>query len=259
MKKLFLFLISISILTSATAQTFYFDKKLKVVNSATNAKYRAYVSDPSKPSKIVYELEGKLYAEGILFNADTLSFDGKVVFYDNRRVKAVQFYKKGILEPSINIDAQLKKSTSPSAYYLNVGANGEFAAFRKANPGDKNDAIIATGKVLDTVGLVLDSLITYYNFNNSVQDVKIYDKGTEKPFFSTTSDYKEPYNIIGIITHSVPFHNDIDEEMNRFLLKCKTTGGDGVVGVKTTPYFNSLGNSTGLIIQGTAIRLKKKE
>ena len=65
MKKLFLFLFSFSILSSATAQTFYFDKKFKVVNSATNAKYRAYVSDPSKPSKIVYELEGKLYAEGI--------------------------------------------------------------------------------------------------------------------------------------------------------------------------------------------------
>ena len=258
MKKFILFLFSISILTNATAQTFYFDKKFKVVNSAADAKYRAYISDPNKPSKIINEMDGKLYAEGILFIADTLSFDGKVVFYEKRQIRAIQYYKKGILEPPINIDSQLKKSTSQSSYYLNVGANGEFAAYRKANPGDKNDALIATGKVLDTMGLVLDSLITFYNFNNSVQDVKIYDKGTEKPFFSTTSDYKEPYDIIGIITHSVPFHNDIDEEMNRFLLKCKTTGGDGVVGVKTTPYFNSLGNSTGLIIQGTAIRLKKK-
>jgi hypothetical protein len=256
MKKVLFSLFVLNFSISAVAQkTLYFDKKLKTVDSPLKARYRAKINNPNEPAKVLSELDNTIYAEGIIYPSDYLNFDGKAVFYDEkRRVKAIRFYQKGNLMPFITIDAHLKKSTQPTLYYLMANDAGEFCAYRRSQV---EDVMIASGKIVDTTSLSLDDLVTFYNEKGDVQDVKIFNKGVEKPFFSTTSDFHQLYDILGIVTHFVPFLYDIDQEMNRFLLKCKLTGGDGVVGVKSTPYYDAVQHNTGLLIQGTAIKVKK--
>lgn len=256
MEKVLLYLLVFLIAFSTSAQkTLYFDKKLKTVDSPTKARYRARVNNSDEPSKVLSELDNSIYAEGIIYPSDYLNFDGKVVFFDDkRRVKAIRFYQKGKLMPFITIDSSLKKSTQPTLYYLIANGKGEFCAYRK---GQTEDIMVATGKIVDTVTLLLDNLVTFYNDKGDVQDVKMYNQGVEKPFLATTSDLHQPYDILGIITHFVSYFYNIEEEMARFLIKCKLSGGDGVVGVKSTLSFDSINNNTGLLIQGTAIKVKK--
>ncbi len=258
MKKVLLsFFVSLISFSSSAQKTLYFDKKLKTVDSPTKARYRASVNNPDEPSRVLSELDNSVYAEGIIYPADYLNFDGKVVFFDEKkRVKAIRYYQKGKLMPFITIDSNLKKSTQPTLYYLMTNVTREFCAYRR---GQTDDVMVATGKIMDTVTLLLDSLVTFYNEKGDIQDIKMYRKGIEKPFFATTTEYTQPYDILSIVTHFVPYFYNIDEEMTRFILKCKITGGDGVMGVKSTPYFDSINNNTGLLIQGTVVKVKKND
>ena len=258
MKKTLLFLaVHLVVITSATAQL-YFDKKMRKLDSPINARYKAIRYEDRLISKIMLEPEGRIYAEGIIFPADTLTFDGKVEFFDPQLIiKSILFYKKGILQPTVAIDQNLKKTPQTnSPFYLIAGDNGEFAAYRKkVYTSEKNDIIIATGKIVDTVDLILDSTITYYNNMGSIRDVKIYKKGQELPFFATTTDYKAPYEIINIVTHSAIAASSIEREMEISMIKCKQTGADGVIGIHTSIAATEL--YTHVVIQGTAIKLKK--
>ena len=252
-------------ITAKTQSIIYFDKRFKRVESLSKARYRALTADNFKPSLIQHTYEIKAYAEGFIYPADTLTFDGKVIMYGNERtIKTIRYYKKGEPEPLVMIDAQLVKTNKPTPYFLAVNEKGDFFAFRKANPNleEKNDVMIASGKLTDTVSMNFDGDIMFYNDNGEFAAFKKYKNGKEIPFIMSTIDYKEPYDILNVITYHGGLSINMDAEMEAFIMKCKKTGADGVIGIKTTiaimPSTEFSNERTDLIIQGTTIRLKNK-
>lgn len=269
MKSIYLLLSFVLITASLNAQEFaFFDKKFKRVKNQSSARYIADPPNPNQPSKVVNHSSGVVYAKGVINEADTLSFDGKVVFYDDdRSLKGIRFYKKGIEMPAIKINAQLKKQLhGESSFYMLVNDDGEFCAYKKETyRGFKEENMVAIGRVTDTATLTMDSTLMIFNENRVVSNIIKYNKGVEIPFIATTADIKEPYDIINIVSHLACNYSSVDEELERFKLKCKLTGADGVIGIHTsisvTPQTSTTDTSTmsQIVIQGTAIKLKKKE
>ena len=266
MKVFILFILSLCTSFAAFSQSssfYYYNKKFKRVENQSKATYQVLVTKANEPSRVIRIMEGKAIAEGVIFVADTLTFDGKAVFFDDvTGVKAVKFYKKGIPEPPVAVDKDLKKTTSATPYYVLAGENGEFCAYYRNNPAFVDyDFLYASGKVLDPISLVLDGQITFYTRQGDIGNVKIYQNGQELPFIISTLDYKEPYENLGVVTYAGGRLDNIDLEMAQFIVKCKRAGADGVVGVKTSISSSSseYGSRTDLVIQGTIIRLKKKK
>jgi hypothetical protein len=270
MKSVYLLLLFGLVTVSINAQEFsFFDKKFKKVKNQSAARYIADPPNPNQPSKIVNQSNGVVYAKGVINEADTLCFDGKVLFYDDdRSLKGIRFYKKGIEMPEIKINAQLKKQLNgESSYYMVVNDDGEFCAYKKETyyNGFKKDNIVAIGKVTDTATLTMDSTLTIFNSDREISNIIKYKKGEIIPFIATTTDIKEPYDIINIVSHLAFNYSSVDAELEAFKLKCKITGADGVIGIHTStsvpPQTASLDNITRsqILIQGTAVKLKKKE
>ena len=263
---LFFFLtFAIHLATFAQQQLFYFDKKFKTLKSEDNAKYKAWSPSPNEPAKVVEISEGKLYAKGVIHPANSLAFDGKVEFYDDtRQLKAVKFYKNGVLEPPIAIDRLLKKDPKNETWYLIAGADGEFCAYQKSSV-QKEDLLYATGRIVDMSTLNLEGDITFYGQDGTVADVKKYRNGQETAFIVSTIDIKEPYEILGVVTHSnqIAPSASTDFVMAQFILKCKKTAADGVIGVHSSITFVPESNialaHTEMIVQGTIIKLKNSK
>lgn len=251
---------------SAQSTFYYYNKKFKRVDSQLKASYSAYVPKVGEPSRVIRIEDGKAYAEGVIFPTDSLAFDGKAVFFEKGLViKAMKFYKRGVPRPSIPVGRDLKKVTLATPWYLLTGENGEFCAYQRVNTalGLTDDLIYASGKILDTTTLTLDGKITFYAQDGDISDVKNYQNGQEIPFIVSTLDHKEPYETLGIISHSANSFHSIDSEMAKFVLKCKQANADGVIGVNTVissiPSTDISFERTNLMIQGTIIRLKKKK
>ena len=266
MKVFILFILTCCTQFAAFSQStsfYYYNKKFKRVENQSKATYSVYLSKTNEPSKVIRILDGKAVAEGVLFPTDTLTFDGKAIFFDDvTGVKAVKFYKRGIPEPPVAVDKDLKKTSSATPYYVLAGENGEFCAYYRTNPVFVDyDFLYASGKILDTISLALDGQITFYTRQGDIGNVKIYQNGQELPFVVSTLDYKEPYENLGVVTYAGGRLDNIDLEMAQFIVKCKRAGADGVVGVKTSISSSSseFGSRTDLVIQGTIIRLKKKK
>ena len=271
MKVFILFILTCCTQFAASSQStfYYYNKKFKRVETPSKGTYSVYVPKVNQVSKVVRIDDGKVIAEGVLFPTDTLAFDGKALFLDQDGVvKSVKFYKKGVPYLPISIDKDLKKTNAPTSWYLLTGESGEFCAYQKMNPafGSTDDLLYASGNVLDVNSLALDGQITFYTQQGAIGDVKNYQNGQEQPFIVSTTDYKEPYETLGIISYSGGHLPNIDLEMAQFILKCKRAGADGVVGVKTSVAATAAPDITGttqysreLIIQGTIIRLKKKK
>ena len=260
---LFLLTFAIHLATFAQQQLFYFDKKFKTLKSEDNAKYKAWSPSPNEPAKVVEISEGKLYAKGVIHPANSLAFDGKVEFYDDsRQLKAVKFYKNGVLEPPIAIDRLLKKDPENDTWYLIAGADGEFCAYQKSSV-QKEDLLYATGRIVDMPTLSLEGDITFYGQDGTVADVKKYRNGQETAFLVSTIDVKEPYEILGVVTHTNNIVSSSDLVMNQFILKCKKTGADGVIGIHSSitsvPETNTAFAHTDMIVQGTIIKLKNSK
>jgi hypothetical protein len=270
MKSIYLLLSFVLISTFANAQNISFDKKFKRITDYTKAKFVAERKAFDQPSKIWILPNFVLYAEGVVFPADTLSFDGKVLFYDKlKNVTGIRYYKEGIQKPFIDINSDLTKLDKPKEkrfyHYLVANEIGEFCAYKRDSllPIENRDVMIATGKILDTTTLKLDGIIYYYNPKGEVSNIKNYDKGVEKSFIATTSDIKEPYDILKIMTHSASGFENVDAEIDVFRKKCIETGADGVVGIHVslaaTPSTEQSYGHNYLVIVGTTIKLKKKE
>ena len=272
MKVFILFILSLCTSFAAFSQStsfYYYNKKFKRVETPSKGTYSVYVPKANELSKVVRIADGKVVAEGVVFPTDTLAFDGKALFLDHDGVvKSVKFYKKGVPYLPIPIDKDLKKTNAPTSWYLLTGESGEFCAYQKLNPafGQTDDLLYASGNVLDASSLALDGQITFYTQQGAIGDVKNYQNGQEQPFIVSTLDYKEPYETLGIISYSGGHLPNIDLEMAQFILKCKRSGADGVIGVKTSVAAaasydanNQIYAVKDLIIQGTIIRLKKKK
>jgi hypothetical protein len=270
MKSIYLLLSFVLISTFTNAQNISFDKKFKRIADYTKAKFVAERKAFDQPSKIWILPNFVLYAEGVVFPADTLSFDGKVLFYDkNKNVSAIRYYKDGVQTPFIYLNSDLTKLDKPKdkffSYYLITNEIGDFCAYKRNNllPTEDKDVMIATGKILDTTTLKLDGIIYFYNPKGEVNNIKNYDKGVEKSFIATTSDIKEPYDILKIMTHSATGFENVDAEIDVFKKKCIETGADGVVGIHVslaaTPSTEQSYGHNYLVIVGTTIKLKKKE
>jgi uncharacterized protein YbjQ (UPF0145 family) len=273
MKSIFFFLSFVLITASLNAQEFsFFDKKFKRVKNRDSARYVADAPNPKQLSKIVDISKGFVYAMGVINDADTLSFDGKVLFYDDdRALKAIRYYKNGVLTPRIPVDIYLKKLSvqhnNNHKCYLIANEEGEFCAYKTYKYLDDKvyENIFATGKIVDTTSLTLDDAVTFYDDNKQITNIIRYNKGVEIPFLATTTDIKEPYDIIKIVSYSACNYIDVDTALECFKLKCKLTGADGVIGIHTsisvTPVTYTSDPITGslIVIQGTAIKLKKKE
>ena len=271
MKVFILFILTCCTSFAASSQSslYFYNKKFKRVDSQLKATYQVLVTKANEVPRVIRIADGKAIAEGVLFITDTLAFDGKVLFWDeNRAIKSVKFYKKGVPELPIAVDKHLKKTNARTSWYLLTGESGEFCAYQKMNPafGLTHDLLYASGNVLDANSLALDGQITFYTQQGAIGDVKNYQNGQEQPFIVSTLDYKEPYETLGVISYSGGRLANIDLEMAQFILKCKRAGADGVIGVKTSvaaaasyDSFNDIYAVRDLIIQGTIIRLKKKK
>jgi hypothetical protein len=270
MKSTFIFLYLVLSGVSLNAQDFhFFDKKFRRIKEGAPSRYVADSPNPQKPSRVFDQSKGVQYAFGSINDADTLSFEGKVSFFDNDGVfKGYRFYKNGIEVPSIKINSKLQKITGPSnEYYMLVGDNGDFCVYQRylSNLEFIRERIYATGKIMDTTTMKLDSVIVFYNENRVKTNMKIYDNGIEIPFLATTGDLKQPYEIIKIVTHSAVGYADAETELETFKLTCKLLGADAAIGIHTsisvTPVydFETGSSSSKILIQGTAIKLKKRE
>jgi hypothetical protein len=246
----------------------FFDKKFKKIANLDKAQYLAETKGQGQPDKIWILPNYVLYAEGYVYPADTLCFDGKVLFYDKlKNVKAMRFYNEGKQLPFVWLNADLTKMTESNksfVHYMVVNDSGEFCAFKrnKLLPTENNDVMMAMGKVLDTTRLKLDGIIYYYNDKGEIKDVKNFDKGIEKRFVATTGDLKEPYEIMKIVSHVAYNFESVDVELDVFKRKCIETSADGVVWVHTNvaiiPSTELSSGYTHLTIIGTTIKLKNK-
>jgi hypothetical protein len=269
MKSIYLLSAFMLLVGSIHAQKLYFfDKKFKKVTDLDKASYLAQAIGSEQPHKIWILPNYVLYAEGYVYPADTLCFDGKVLFYDKfKNVKAMRFYNEGKQLPFVWLNADLTKMTETDksfVHYMTVNDSGEFCAFKRkrAFPTENNDVMVAMGKVLDTTSLKLNGIIYYYNDKGEIKDVKNFDKGIEKRFVATTGDLKEPYEILKIVSHVAYNFESVDVELDVFKRKCIETGADGVVWVHTnvaiTPSTEQSNGYTYLTITGTTVKLKNK-
>lgn len=270
MKSIYLLLVFVLLSTFSNAQNISFDKKFKRITDYSKAKYVAERKSFDQPSKVWILPNFVLYAEGVVFPADTLCFDGKVLFYDAKKnVSAIRYYKEGVQSPFIYLNPDLTKLDKPKdkffSYYLITNEIGDFCAYKRDNyiPTQVRDVMIATGKIMDTTTLKLDGIIYFYNPKGEVSNIKNYEKGVEKSFICTTTDIKEPYEILKIMSHSASDFRNFDDELEVFRKKCIETGADGVVGVHVnfaaTPNTEVSNGSNYLVVVGTTIKLKKKE
>jgi hypothetical protein len=270
MKSIYVLFLFVLISTLSNAQNIAFDKKYKKISDFTKAKFVAERKSFGQPAKVWILPNYVLYAEGNIYPADTLSFDGNVLFYDkSKNVSAIRYYKDGVQVPLVYINPDLTKLDKPTdkffSYYLISNKLGEFCAYKRNNllPTEDKDIMIASGKILDTTSLTLDGIIYYYNPKGEVKDIKNYNKGVEKSFIATTTDLKEPYEIVKIMSHTSRDFENVDVELDVFKKKCIETGADGVVGIQVslaaTPSTEQSFGYTCLVIVGTIIKLKKKE
>ena len=269
MKSIYLSILFLFICISMKAQDFiYFDKKFKRVKDYGNSRYKANFPNSEQPSRVFDRVKGVQYAFGIINDADTLSFEGKISFFDSDGdFTGFRFYKKGREMPLIKINAKLQRVVSSSnEYYVIASEEGEFCAYQRyeSGLGFLRERIYATGKITD-ITMNLDSIIVFYNEKAKPSKIKIYEKGVEIPFLATTGDLKQPYEIIKIVTHTAVGYSDAESELETFKVTCKLLGADAAIGVHTsisvTPVVNTDNPSSNskIIIQGTAIKFRKKE
>lgn len=266
MKKIILFLcLFSSFYTTAQSNYYYYDKRLKKTDAPLKARYYARIPTTNVPTKVMYNGgDESVYAEGLIIPADTLAFDGKVIFYKaNNKISDIRFYKNGQPEPNIFVDFSLKKANGITYYSMIVDNNNIFSVLKTEVPeeyGVVKRHLYAVGKVVDRESLLLDSLVIFYNEKGGILDAKKYDKGKELAFISSTVGYDKPHEIMGIVSHSAYDYNNIDAEMACFMAQCKAKGADGVIGVRVSlssiPSTEFSMARSSLIIQGTTIKLK---
>lgn len=270
MKLIYLLILFTFTCISMNAQDFiYFDKKFKRVKDYSNARYKADFPNPQEPSSILDRVKGTQYALGVINDADTLSFEGKISFFDSEGVfTGFRFYKKGREMPLIKINSKLQKIISSSnEYYMCANDEGEFCAYQRheSGLGFLRERIYATGRVRDTITMNLDSVIVFYNEKAKPSKMKIYEKGVEISFLATTGDLKQPYEIIKIVTHTAVGYSDAESELETFKVACELLGADAAIGVHTsisvTPVdnYDNPSSYSKILIQGTAIKFTKKE
>lgn len=254
MKATILTLIALSYFTHLSAQTkYYFDWNFKRTERPIKAQYYVYDQGANKPSTVLNYTNNEKFAIGVLHIADTLAFDGEVAFYNDKGdVKYIQFYRQGRIIPRIPITQDLKKTIKPTPYFMNIGDDGKFYAYQSNVFNVGKPILIANGQATYSDSVALNGIINYYDNKGYVKLVKQYKEGKELPFIQTTLDIKEPYEIISVMTHHGKYFKSIEEEMNIFISKCKSTGANGVIGIQSSLTQDEFGQS--VLIQGTLIR-----
>jgi hypothetical protein len=218
----------------------------------------------------VYFMKGKnkVFAKGKIHPADTLSFDGKVIYTNvYRELKHARYFKNGVMNPLVYVNYQLEKVPEKKAgCYMTINDKGHFFAYKIQfdSPDYECDFLFATGDI-DTSTFLLEGRIIYCNDKSEVLSDAKYSKGRLAPFIVTTLDIKQSYDIMGVVTHSASMStlDYLDSEKAVFLKKCRANGTDGVIGM-TTSISTSSESSTNtsqhnVVFQGTVIRLKSEK
>jgi hypothetical protein len=261
-----LFLLSKSLI--AQANKVYFDKKFTKTEDVKKAKY--FVEMDTGLYQTVYFTKGKnrVFAKGKIHPADTLTFDGAVAFTMlYKEMQGIRYYKKGVMNPLVYVNYQLEKIPEREAgCYMTINDKGHFFAYKIqfSKPDYESDFLFASGDI-DTSTFLLEGRIIFCNDNREItQDAK-YSKGQLAPFIVTTLDIKQPYDIVGVVTHSASMSrlDYLDTEKAVFLKKCRANGTDGVIGmttsISTSPESTLNTSSHNVVFQGTVIRLKAEK
>ncbi len=251
----------------STAQVIrvFYNKKFEKVDNADNARYAAVMSHPDSMAKIVRLGFGNLYAQGVIMPANTLRFDGKVSYFDdNKQVRLIKYFENGREATPIPVDENLKENTNNTTFngklFMQVDRNGEFTVFRRyiIDINGEREWLHATGKVSNVRDLTLEGRVTFFDNDLNVNDIRIFKNGKEKQFLATTADFKESYEILDIVTLETATGESIEDVQKKFYIKCKLTGADGVVGIKTSITLSETEHifRRVVLIQGTAIKFK---
>jgi hypothetical protein len=260
------FLLSKSLI--AQANKVYFDKKFAKTEDIKKAKY--FVEMDTSLFQTVYFVKSKnrIFAQGKIHSADTLSFDGKVIYTNiYRELKHVRYFKNGVMNPLVYVNYQLEKVPEKKAgCYMTINDKGHFFAYKIQfdRPDYECDFLFATGDI-DTTTFLLEGRIIYCNDKNEVLSDAKYSKGGLAPFIVTTLDIKQPYDIVGVVTHSASMStlDYLDSEKAVFLKKCRANGTDGVIGmttsISTSPESSINTSQHNVVFQGTVIRLKSEK
>ncbi len=248
----------------AQSNPIYFNSKFKKVEDVKKAKYTIY-TDTSRFQSVFYTKKpSRIYAKGKIYPADSLTFDGKAVFERPLgRLTNVRYFKNGQMLPLIFVDKNLrKKPENKASCYMTVSEKGYFYAYKIAfrSPDVETDILFASGRVRDTITLNFDERLIEYDNQGYVIEVQKFKNGALIPFIESTLDIQAPHETMIVVTHSAKIHsvNDVESEHRKFIKKCRDTGADGVIGIKTT--LSPVGGSESsemqnVIIQGTTIRL----
>jgi hypothetical protein len=276
-KKLFgLLLAFLTVVQTVNAQmvSAYFDRKFRKVQNYADARYRVYQVDTVNGGigVVMYGNElNRIYARGKVYPADTLTFEGKVIFEGRDDSTAVRYYKNGRLLPLLLTDAKLQIMPREQATcYVAIGEDGEFYAYRFANlavslpvANIREDALLIQGRFSNVATMQLDGTVKYYE-NGKLTGCKKFKNGVLIPFIESTTDIQEPYERMEVVNFMAYRHDikDLDIEYKKFVLQCAATGADGVIGIKTS--FTARSWDTGvygydILIQGTTISLKNRQ
>ena len=260
-------LILVFFLQKLVAQTtpIYFDSKFKKVEDVKKAKYTIYI-DTSRFQPVFYTKKpSRIYAKGkIYYDADSLTFDGKTVFEGHLgKLTSVRYYKNGKMLPLIFVDKNLRKKPELKApCYMTISEKGYFYAYKIAfrSPDVETDVLFASGRVTDTITLKFDERLIEYDYQGYVTGIQKFKNGALIPFIESTLDIQAPHETMSVVTHSAKIYsvNDVESEHRKFIKKCRDTGADGVIGIKTTlsPVGgNESSEMQNVVIQGTTIRL----
>ena len=263
---LFTLFLNLSVKTAAQNTETYFDKNLMKTPNVKKAKYVTYAADTGHFQAIYYVKHPKrIFAKGKIYPANYLTFDGKAVFEgQSGELTAVRYYQNGVMKPLIFTNGSLQKSGAKRGnYYMTISEKGFFYAYEIdfSKPDMSSDQIIASGRVTDTITLRPDGMVLEYDYRGSIIRRRKFIEGRLAPFIVSNLDIKEPYEVLELSTHTATISNvnEVQNQQDIFVQKCRDTGADGLIGIKITlsPTTNDItaGNQN-LIIQGTLIRLK---
>jgi hypothetical protein len=252
----------------AQSDVLYFDKTFKKVADERKSKYTVNLDTARFQTVVHTKKNSRVYARGKIYPADYLTFDGKAVFAGpSGGLTAVRYYKNGELLPLIFIDEKYrKKPENKAAFYMAISEKGFFYAYaiNFRTPNLATDDLFAIGQVTDTATLRLNGRCVELDNRGAIIDTKKYKNGVLVPFIESTLDIKEPYEVIKVITHTarISSADGIEYEHGKFIKKCRDTGADGVIGIKTS--LSPIGGNDAfgeqnVVIQGTTIRLKNEE
>ena len=115
----------------------------------------------------------------------------------------------------------------------------------------------------DATSVCLNGRCVELDNRGVIIDSKKYKNGVLVPFIESTLDIQQPYDVIQVVTYTarISSADGVEYEHRRFIKKCRDTGADGVIGIKTSlsPVGSETNGDQNVVIQGTTIRLKNEE